>query len=77
MTISAIVLAAGLSSRFGAENKLLADTGNGPLVRQVLDTVALSAVCDIVLVTGQDGGRIAAAAGPGRSEERRVGKECA
>jgi molybdenum cofactor cytidylyltransferase len=66
MTITAIVLAAGHSTRFGADNKLLADTGDGPLIRRVLSAVALSPVADIVLVTGLDPGRVAAAAGPGR-----------
>jgi molybdenum cofactor cytidylyltransferase len=66
MTITAIVLAAGRSTRFGADNKLLADAGDGPLIRRVLAAVAASPVDDIVVVTGLDGGRVAAAAGPGR-----------
>jgi molybdenum cofactor cytidylyltransferase len=66
MTITAIVLAAGKSSRFEAGNKLLADAGGGPLVRRVLTAVAESPVADIVLVTAPDGGRLVAAAGPGR-----------
>lgn len=66
MSITAIVLAAGRSTRFGTNNKLLADTGGGPLICRVLSAVAASPVDDIVLVTGSNASRVAAAAGPGR-----------
>lgn len=65
MTISAIVLAAGRSSRFGEANKLLADVSGRPMIKAVTGAVAESRVQDIVLVTGNDGGRVAAAVGPG------------
>ena len=66
MTISAVVLAAGLSSRFGNSNKLLADVGGRPIIAGVLGAVSGSKVQEIVLVTGRDEGRMLAAAGPGR-----------
>lgn len=66
VSVSAIVLAAGRSSRFDGGHKLLADTGNGPMMRQVLLAVSESPVSEIILVTAPEGGRIVAAAGPGR-----------
>lgn len=66
MTISAIVLAAGRSARFRDGNKMLADVAGQPMIRRVLEAVAASKVQEILLVTGKDGSRIVAAAGPGR-----------
>lgn len=66
MTLAAIVLAAGRSSRFENGNKLLARVGDDTLVRQVLKEVAASTVDDIVLVVSGDGNDVAANAGAGR-----------
>ncbi len=49
----AVVLAAGGGSRyFGAHHKLLAPLGNRPVVRWVLEAVALSGLSPIIVVTG-------------------------
>ena len=66
MTITALVLAAGRSSRFEGGNKLLADVAGQPMLRRVLSAVAASKAQEIVLVTGDNGSRMIAAAGPGR-----------
>ena len=66
MNVGAIILAAGRSSRFDAGHKLLADAGGGPLIARVVTAVAASKAADLVLVTAPEGGRIVAAAGPGR-----------
>ncbi len=51
----AVLLAAGRSSRFGADNKLLAEIGGRPMVRVVADTLVRSACFDeIVAVTGSE-----------------------
>lgn len=60
--VAAVVPAAGLSQRFGATNKLLADVHGAPLVAHVLKALASSPVAEIVLVTGLDPEQIAAAA---------------
>jgi molybdenum cofactor cytidylyltransferase len=52
--IGAVVLAAGLSKRFGGESKLLADLGGEPLVRHAVRTVAASGLADVVVVTGRE-----------------------
>ena len=52
--IGAIVLAAGASQRFGADNKLLASIGGEPLVRRVVHVLIQSGIADIVVVTGHE-----------------------
>jgi molybdenum cofactor cytidylyltransferase len=55
VTTTAVLLAAGLSSRMGGPNKLLLDLGGAPLVRRVAE--ALAAVTDAtppVAVLGRD-----------------------
>jgi molybdenum cofactor cytidylyltransferase len=52
--IGAIVLAAGTSQRFGADNKLLASIGGEPLVRRVVHVLIQSGIADIVVVTGHE-----------------------
>jgi molybdenum cofactor cytidylyltransferase len=60
-TIAAIVLAAGRSSRMAPCNKLLEPVGGEPLVRRVAGVVLESGARPIVVVTGHDGARVAAA----------------
>jgi molybdenum cofactor cytidylyltransferase len=52
--IGAVLLAAGASRRFGAENKLLASVGGKPLIAHVLDALAGAGVAHVVVVTGWD-----------------------
>lgn len=61
--IGAIVLAAGASQRFGADNKLLASIGGEPLVRRVVHVLIQSGIADIVVVTGHERTLIQAALG--------------
>src|SRR5262249_33346987 len=56
-----VVLAAGSSERFGPENKLLADIGGVPLLRSVVRAAIGAGIAEIVVVTGCDAARIAAA----------------
>ncbi len=57
--IAAIVLAAGTSSRMGA-NKMLADFRGMPMLRATLLQIAASAVDEIVVVTGHESGKVEA-----------------
>ncbi len=50
-SVAAIVLAAGLSSRFGGP-KLLASFGGRPVLQRVLDTLASAGLRDVVVVLG-------------------------
>ncbi|MFM1814877.1 MAG: hypothetical protein RLZ98_1572 [Pseudomonadota bacterium] len=50
--IAAIVMAAGRSTRMGAQNKLLADVGGKTMVRRVVETVLASRARPVVVVTG-------------------------
>jgi molybdenum cofactor cytidylyltransferase len=59
--LGAIVLAAGPSDRFGAENKLLANIGGDALIRVVVRAVVGAGIADVVVVTGSEEERIAAA----------------
>lgn len=65
--LSAIVLAAGASRRFGADNKLLAAVDGQPMLARVIAAIEAAGIDDVVIVTGHDAARITAAtAGPGR-----------
>ena len=57
-----IILSAGLSRRFGPENKLLASWRGQPLISYAIDAASKAALKNIILVTGQDGDAIAALA---------------
>ncbi|ATW89366.1 molybdenum cofactor cytidylyltransferase [Halohasta litchfieldiae] len=57
-TVVGVVLAAGTSSRFGATNKLLAEWADAPLVSHVVDTLLRSTVDKVVVVVGDDAGRV-------------------
>jgi molybdenum cofactor cytidylyltransferase len=59
--IAAVLLAAGQSSRFGADNKLLADLGGRPLVRGLAEEVLGGGADPVVTVTGCDRADIEAA----------------
>ncbi len=59
--IAAVVLAAGRSSRMGAANKLLADVDGVPMVRRAVDTTLASAARPVVVVTGNEQGKVQAA----------------
>jgi molybdenum cofactor cytidylyltransferase len=54
-----IILAAGLSQRFGVENKLLAEWRGRSLAAHAIEAAANSALRHIILVTGRDGDEIA------------------
>ncbi|ALR20865.1 nucleotidyltransferase family protein [Sphingobium baderi] len=49
--IAAVLLAAGTSSRFGKEDKLMADLRGKPVVQHVLETVASMAFGELIAVT--------------------------
>jgi molybdenum cofactor cytidylyltransferase len=66
VTVAAIILAAGRSTRFENGHKLLAEIDGLPVVRRVASAVAQSEVGDIVLVVGANGPEVVKAAGPGR-----------
>ena len=66
MKITAILLAAGHSTRFEDGHKLLAEIDAVPLVRRAAVALAQSSVEDIVLITGTNSKDVATAAGPGR-----------
>ena len=53
MTVMALVLAAGASSRFGS-NKLLAPLEGRPLLQHALDAVAAAGLADVVVVLGDE-----------------------
>jgi molybdenum cofactor cytidylyltransferase len=50
--VAGIVLAAGRSSRMGAQNKLLADIGGRPMVRRVVETALASKAWPVFVVAG-------------------------
>lgn len=64
--ISALVLAAGESRRMGGRNKLLLPVQGKPLLRRILDTLAVSGLTEIVVVLGHARQEIAALADDGR-----------
>lgn len=66
MTVAAIILAAGQSSRFEDGHKLLAQLDGIPVIRHVVRALDQSNVGDIILVTGTNSKDIIAAAGMGR-----------
>ncbi|MGE0767197.1 MAG: NTP transferase domain-containing protein [Hyphomicrobiaceae bacterium] len=53
--IAAVVLAAGRSTRFGPDNKLLADLDGIPVIRRTVAAVKSSAVSSVLVVTGHMG----------------------
>lgn len=59
--IAAIVLAAGRSTRMGAENKLVADVGGKPMVRRVVAAALASRARPVLAVTGHMAAEVSAA----------------
>jgi molybdenum cofactor cytidylyltransferase len=53
-SLGAVLLAGGASRRFGADNKLLADIGEKPMLTTVADVLLASGVRDLVVVTGAE-----------------------
>jgi molybdenum cofactor cytidylyltransferase len=54
MKIAALVLAAGLSQRYGASNKLLALVDEEPMVLRVVRAVSQANINSVVVVTGHE-----------------------
>ncbi len=63
--IGALILAAGLSSRFGDGHKLLADLEGKPVLRHTVEHVLASSARPALLVTGHRAEAVRDAAGPG------------
>src|SRR5216110_798821 len=59
--ITAIVLAAGRSTRMGLANKLLADIGGRPMVRRVVEAALASRARPVLVVTGHQAASVKAA----------------
>jgi molybdenum cofactor cytidylyltransferase len=59
--VAAIVLAAGRSTRMGGPNKLLAEVGGRPLVRIAVEQALASQARPVIVVTGHQRERVAAA----------------
>jgi molybdenum cofactor cytidylyltransferase len=62
--VAALILAAGLSSRFGDGHKLLADLDGKPVLRHVVEHVTASSASPVLLVTGHRADEVRSAAGP-------------
>jgi len=66
MSIAAFILAAGRSTRFGAENKLLAQLYGVPMLARVIRNVKAAGLTDVIIITGHEAKDIAEiAAGEG------------
>jgi molybdenum cofactor cytidylyltransferase len=59
--VGAVVLAAGLSRRMGAANKLLLELEGAPLIARCVDAVLGSTARPVVVVTGHEAPRVRAA----------------
>lgn len=60
-TVHGVVLAAGTSSRYGSENKLLAAVDGEPLVRHAARTLVDSAADELTVVVGCEADRVRSA----------------
>jgi molybdenum cofactor cytidylyltransferase len=58
--VAALVLAAGRSTRFGPENKLLAPINGQPMLAHVLDHVRQAGIEPVFVVTGHEAGAVRA-----------------
>ena len=61
--VAAVLLAAGASTRFGTENKLVAEINGRPLVRATADAVLGAGIAEVVVVTGSEPGIVERALG--------------
>ncbi|MBM3582796.1 MAG: nucleotidyltransferase family protein [Alphaproteobacteria bacterium] len=61
MTVAALILAAGRSSRMGDANKLLADLNGAPIVARVAEAALASRARPVVAVTGHEAAKVRAA----------------
>ncbi|MDT3669414.1 MAG: molybdopterin-binding/glycosyltransferase family 2 protein [Aromatoleum sp.] len=61
--IAALVLAAGRSSRMGADNKLLAEVGGVPMVLRAVNSARASLAASVTVVVGHEGDAVANAVG--------------
>ena len=59
--LGAVLLAGGLSRRFGADNKLLADVGGTPMVGRIAREILAGGVDPLIVVTGAEHDAYAAA----------------
>ncbi|MEM7775718.1 MAG: nucleotidyltransferase family protein [Pseudomonadota bacterium] len=57
------LLAAGLSRRFGQDNKLLVDVGGEPMVRRVARQLRTLTHCQLIVVTGHEAEQVTDALG--------------
>jgi len=57
-TVHSVVLAAGTSSRYGEQNKLLEPVDGEPLVRHAVRTVCASSVDSVTVVVGYEAERV-------------------
>ena len=60
-TVCGVLLAAGMSERFGEHNKLLAEIDGTPLVRRVAERLLASRLAGTVVVTGFESERVTTA----------------
>jgi molybdenum cofactor cytidylyltransferase len=63
-TLAAILLAAGSSRRYGADNKLLAAIDGTPLIMRMAAALASAGFGDVIVVTGHEATRIEQALRP-------------
>jgi molybdenum cofactor cytidylyltransferase len=61
LRVTAIVLAAGRSTRMGAANKLLADLAGKPMVRHAVEAALASRASPVLVVTGHQTSEVCAA----------------
>ena len=59
--IAGVVLASGMSQRFGETNKLLLPVGGVPLVRRTAETYLAASLDPVIVVVGHDAERVRAA----------------
>ena len=54
ISVSGLLLAAGMSRRFGTENKLLADVYSAPMILHALDNLIIAGAQHVLIITGHD-----------------------